>query len=146
MMYHRTLASSRSQQRTMSAPVGGFTLIELLVTCACIAILASIAVASYEFAMIKTRRGAAQACLTESAQFMERWYTTHLTYAGAPNPSCGSEVGVHYAIAFAGTPDGTSYTIQIAPQGRQAEAETKCGTMTLNQVGQKSGATAECWK
>jgi type IV pilus assembly protein PilE len=117
-----------------------------MITCACVAILAAVAVTSYEFAVVKTRRGAAQACLTDSAQFMERWYTTHLTYAGAPDPSCGSEVGTHYAIAFAGTPDGTSYVLQISPQGRQAEVETKCGTMTLNQAGQKSAATTECWK
>jgi type IV pilus assembly protein PilE len=117
-----------------------------MITCACVAILATIAIASYEFAVVKTRRGAAQACLTDSAQFMERWYTTHLTYAGAPDPSCGSEVGNHYAIGFVGTPDGSSYVLQISPQGRQAEVETKCGTMTLNQAGQKSAATTECWK
>lgn len=140
------LTPSRTRRRTGITHVSGFTLIELMITCACIAILAAIAVASYEFAVVKTRRGAAQACLTESAQFMERWYTTRLTYAGAPAPSCGSEVGPHYAISFVGTPDGTSYTLQVAPQGRQAEVETKCGTMTLNQTGQKSAATTECWK
>jgi type IV pilus assembly protein PilE len=145
-MHYRTLTPARSRRRTGIACARGFTLIELMITCACVAILAAVAVASYEFAIVKTRRGAAQACLTESAQFMERWYTTRLTYAGAPDPSCGSEVGPHYAISFAGTPDGASYTLQIAPQGRQAVAETKCGTMTLNQAGQKSAATAECWK
>lgn len=146
MVHHRMLRPFPSQRRAGIASVRGFTLIELMITCACVAILAAIAVASYEFAIVKTRRGAAQACLTDSAQFMERWYTTHLTYAGAPDPSCGSEVGNHYAIAFAGTPDGTSYTLRISPQGRQAEVETKCGAMTLNQAGQKSAATTECWK
>jgi type IV pilus assembly protein PilE len=145
-MDYRTLMPSRSRRRTGIARASGFTLIELLITCACIAILAAIAVASYEFAVVKTRRGAAQACLTGSAQFMERWYTTHLTYGGAPDPSCDSEVEAHYAIDFAGTPNATSYTIQIVPQGRQGEVETKCGTMTLNQAGQKSAATTECWK
>jgi type IV pilus assembly protein PilE len=146
MMYLPTSQSDSAKPSAGPAGVRGFTLIELLVTCACVAILASIAIASYEFAIIKTRRGAAQACLTDSAQFMERWYTTNLTYAGAPGPSCGSEVGSHYAIAFSGTPDGTSYTLQISPQGRQAEVETKCGTMTFNQAGQKSAATDECWR
>lgn len=143
-MHMRTARSARRNGAV--AGIRGFTLIELLVTCACVAILAAIAVTSYEFAVIKTRRGAAQACLTDSAQFMERWYTTRLTYAGAPNPSCGSEVGSHYAIVFSGTPDATSYTLQISPQGRQAVVETTCGTMTLNQAGQKSAATTGCWK
>src|SRR5687768_16263969 len=104
-MHMRTARSARRNGAVVGSR--GFTLIELLVTCACVAILAAIAVTSYEFAVIKTRRGAAQACLTDSAQFMERWYTTRLTYAGAPNPSCGSEVGSHYAIVFSGTPDAT---------------------------------------
>jgi type IV pilus assembly protein PilE len=124
----------------------GFTLIELLIAMACVAILVSIAVPSYNFAVVKARRGAAQACLTEAAQFMERWYTTQMTYAGAPNPTCANDVAGHYAIAFDGVPDATSYTIEIDPQGSQATAEDKCGTMTINQVGQKTGATADCWR
>lgn len=145
---HRLTANHdfRLPARSHASCVWGFTLIELLITLACVAVLVSIAVASYEFAVVKTRRGAAQACLTDSAQFMERWYTTNLTYAGAPDPTCGTEVGDYYAIAFSGTPDATSYTLQIVPQGRQAEAETRCGTMTVNQAGQKSAATTECWK
>ena len=145
MMHNQTSKHAAFPRRVRISSFSGFTLIELMITCACVAILATIAIPSYEFAMIKTRRGAAQACLTDSAQFMERWYTTHLTYAGSPDPTCGAEVGNHYVIAFAGVPDGSSYTIQISPQGRQAEAETKCGTMTFNQAGQKSAATAECW-
>jgi type IV pilus assembly protein PilE len=128
------------------ALAGGFTLIELMIAVAVVAILAAIAIPSYEWTLAKARRGAAQGCLTEQAQYMERYHSTNMTYAAAPAPSCSSEVGVHYTIAFVGTPDAAGYTLQADPQGRQAEVETKCGTMTIDQTGRKTGATAECWK
>ena len=82
------LVSSRS--RRVGLPrIGhsqGFTLIELMVVVAIVAILATIAVASYEYAVTKSRRSAAANCLQERAQFMERYYTTNLTYVGAPSP------------------------------------------------------------
>ena len=53
-------------------------------------ILMAIAVASYEFAVVKSRRSAAQGCLTEAAQYMERYYTTKLSYVDAAIPGCSA--------------------------------------------------------
>ena len=134
------------QHMARRAPVRGFTLIELLIAMAVVAILAAIAIPSYGFVMVKARRSAAQGCLVEQAQRMERYYTTNMSYLNAPAPTCEPDLAAHYAISFSAAPTAGSYTLQIVPQGAQATSETKCGTMTIDQTGRKSGATTECWK
>ena len=135
----RAAAGSR-----LAARARGFTLIELVIVGVCVTLLAATAIASYEYATVKARRGNAQGCLIEAAQFMERYYTTNMTYAGAALPACSSDVTSHYDIGFSAAPTAAGFTIQAAPKGRQAVAETDCGTMTMDQVGRKTPA-AGCW-
>ncbi|HEU5008531.1 MAG TPA: prepilin-type N-terminal cleavage/methylation domain-containing protein, partial [Jatrophihabitantaceae bacterium] len=59
--------------RGHARPQGGFTLIELMVALAVAAVLTAMAIAAYDFANVKTRRGAAKGCLLEAAQAMERY-------------------------------------------------------------------------
>ncbi len=60
----------------------GFTLIEVMIVVVIVAILAAVAMTSYQGSILRTRRSAAQACLQQQAQFIERYYTTHMTYLG----------------------------------------------------------------
>lgn len=140
----RNARSMAGQRLGARARATGFTLIELAITGVCICILAATAIASYDYATIKARRGSAQGCLTEAAQFMERYYTTNLSYAGAVLPACSSDVTDHYTLGFSVAPTAAGYTISAAPKGRQAVAEKDCGTMTIDQVGRKT-PTANCW-
>jgi type IV pilus assembly protein PilE len=139
----------RKLQYVARAP--GFTLLELMITVAIVAILVAIAVSSYEFAMVKTRRGAAEGCLMEAAQYMERYYTTNITYLGATVPRCSTDVTPHYTIALSGTPDARSYTILATPVSgsRQEKADTKCATLGVDQTGTKTASgpagVAGCW-
>lgn len=127
----------------------GFTLIELMITVAIVAILAAIAYASYQYAVVKSRRSTAAACLQERAQFMERYYTTKMTYAGASAPAQCDSVSAFYTLAFEGTPDATGFTISATPQGAQASGDTKCGTLTIDQAGTRTASLAsdasQCW-
>lgn len=130
----------------------GFTLIELMIVVAIIAILASIALPSYQQYVVETRRSSGQACLMELSQWMERRYTNTLTYAGSvlPTLACVTDNSSSYSYSLSGNPTQNSYTIQAVPQGDQATKDSGCATLTINQNGTRSrsgsSAMSQCWK
>lgn len=142
--------------RTAGRTSRGFTLIELMITVAIIGILAAVAYPAYQDSIIKTRRSAAKACLSELAQYMERYYTTNLQYhqtpAGVanalPNLQCRNDVAQSYTFATTVLQAG-AYTLSATPIGAQLARDTRCGTLTLNQAGTKTesgtGTVADCW-
>ncbi len=142
-----------SIHRPARSRAAGFTLIELVVVVAIVAILATIAFASYEFAVTKTRRSAAANCLQERAQFMERFYTTNMSYNGAVLAQCETDLQPFYTIDFAVAPTAlapNAYTLRATPLASQLANVTLCGTLTLTHQGVRgesgTAATAdECW-
>ena len=137
----------------------GFTLIELMVVVLVIAIVAAVAYPSYVNSVTKTKRAAAEACLSEYANYMERYYTTNLRYdqssAGTANAlpalDCASSqnTGANYAYSFPAAPTQSTFSIQATPLGAQASRDTQCGTLTIDQAGTKtvsgSGTVGTCW-
>lgn len=135
----------------------GFTLIELMIVVAVIAILARIAVVSYQNSVVKSRRNAAEACLLEQAQYVERYYTTKLTYVGVggtgwPTFQCASDLAGQYG--FGVTQDSTKpreYSLTATPvtNSQQDKKDKKCAKLTIDQRGTKSvsgtGTVSDCW-
>ncbi len=124
----------------------GFTLIELMITVAIVAIIAAIAYPSYQNYVIRTHRTSAQSCLSEQAQFMERYYTSNLTYAGAaPAAACTADgaLAARYTFTTANL-DASTYTLSAAPKGPQAK-DAKCGTLTIDHTGARGAAASDCW-
>ena len=123
----------------------GFTLLELIIVVLVVTILAALAMSGYGYAMIKTRRAAAEGCLVEAAQVMERFYTINMTYTGAvlPNPLCSADVGSYYTVGYAASePTATTYKFQAVPKGPQAK--DSCATLTLDHLANKQ-PVPNCW-
>ena len=135
--------------------VSGFTLIELMLVVGIIGILAAIAYPAYMQYVLKSHRAEAKAILMETAQFMERSFTTNGNYSSggllssvSPKNSSGS--AIKYNISFSAGPTATAFTLQAVPNGGQADDE--CKTLTLSNTGVKGAAgvttgdiVAKCW-
>src|SRR5690606_9141043 len=137
---------ARTEHATTRSNANGFSLLELMIAVTILGIVTAAAVATYGNSMIKTRRGTAQACLMEAAQFMERNYTLNMTYdVDFPELACAGELDGFYEFDFIGVPDGTTYVVAATPEGDQAN-DTRCGTLSLDQAGAKNANNIDaCW-
>ena len=130
----------------------GFTLIEVMIAVVIIGILASIAYPSYTQYVTRTYRDSAKACLSEYAHAMERRYSAKLSYAGEdPKLECASasSLGSRYTITVTDIAQDT-FTATATPTALQAAKETQCGTMSIDQKGQRTATVGEtksnqCW-
>ena len=123
----------------------GFNLIELMIVVAIIAIIASIALPAYNEHIRKTRRAAGGACAMAMAQQTERWYTTNLTYVGAPalnTTACQASALDFYTIARDNVAART-YRITATPTG--GHSDPACGVLSVTQTGAKLPTTDGCW-
>lgn len=142
----------------------GFTLIEVMIVVVIVAILAAVAIPSYQDSVRKTRRADAKEALTRIAALQERYFFTKNDYGTAALLGVGNtSTEGYYTINIYTTPGADTaggecgadpcYRIVANPvaTGPQA-ADTKCALFTLNHVGQKTAqdasdadTTDECW-
>jgi type IV pilus assembly protein PilE len=151
----------------------GFSMVELMIVVAIVAIIATVAIPSYQEYIIRSKRAAARQVLMEASQYLERNYTASGCYNYADTPSCliqsgsatvqpstllraPSEGRQAYVVAWAYTNSGQAYTLTATPcasascpgGAETTFADSTCGTLTIDQTGLRgaSGSIATCWQ
>ena len=118
----------------------GFTLIELSIVVVIVAILAAVAIPSYQRYVKESRRQEAQQGLLTLSLLMERSFARAGSY---PNTLPSTDLPTaYYSFSLDASSSVSTFKIQAAPIGSQSD--DSCGSMTLNQAGQKTPAS--CWR
>jgi len=159
--------SSNAMNRSAIFKQGGFTVIELAIVVTIVAILAIIAIPTYQSSVRQGRRGDAKGDLVQLAQFLERCYTNSSTYLActqvspanvvivpyntSPQNAALTNQTINYNITFSAGPTRTTYTLTAAPVVGSDQAKDPCGALSLDNTGTKTsvgtngGAGTTCW-
>lgn len=143
----------------------GFTLIEVMIAVVIVAILAAVALPSYQNHVRRSNRAVAKAILLENAQFMEQIYTANNQYDATvgldgiantaddvavvlPIPQSPRTGVMQYDVLLLPVTNAT-FTLQAVPVPTGSMAGDVCGTLTLTNTGVRGqgagGDVAGCW-
>lgn len=161
-MSNRLPTPSSSPPRAVAPASRGFTLIELMITVAIVAILARVAVPSYQEYIKRGARADAQSALLEAAQYLERVYSECNSYIlrdASTTPPCTTAVSALPASLQVSPREGRkkydisattlaaqNYVVSAAPVSSDA-----CGTFTIASNGVKgltgnTWSVSDCWR
>lgn len=138
------------------------TLIELMVAVAIVGILASLAYPSYVQYITRTKRSVGKSLLLQVADRQEQFFANTKSYAADLTalgfPANGFMVDDEGDVVPDASPDRLyrisltntgpfTYTVNAAPQMKQARDDVNCQTLTLTHTGMRSqtGASTDCW-
>ena len=128
----------------------GFTMIELMIVVAIIAIISAVAYPSYQDSVRKANRADAMDTMLDTAQRLERCFTTYGSYNHASCPVQGGDTidstHAHYEVAV--TSAASTYSLTATPVSDQQQADAKCTSFTITNTGLKSATGSDsthCW-
>jgi type IV pilus assembly protein PilE len=144
---HRALGKP-SSRKVHGRAADGFTVVELVITAAIVAILAVVALKSYQTSERKANRAAAEAFLATVAQQEQQYFLDNRAYAACTSvtvaacPALGlatpSNVSSFYSVsttASAGPPP--SFTASAAPVTGTYQTKDTAGTLSIDNAGTK---------
>ncbi|MGL5585515.1 MAG: type IV pilin protein [Plesiomonas sp.] len=120
----------------------GFTLIETMIVVAIIAIIAAIAIPSYQNHIIKSRRTEVLTQLLQGQLAQERLWLMNKTYS-TNLANIGLINSTYYTFTTPISATANTYTLKATAIGSQTK-DTNCTTLTLDDKGNKTPAA--CWR
>lgn len=157
-----TVATAPYSKAELRRRQRGATLLEIMVVVAIIAIVASIGYPSYMGYITRSNRTAAKSLMLQIADRQEQFFANNKRYADDLTDlgyaTDGFMINDQGALTGAGADDRVydifltnttpvTYTVNAAPQLRQAGHDAQCLTMTLTHAGMRSqtGPSTDCW-
>ncbi len=143
--------------------VRGFTMIELMIALTILAILAAIAIPSYQESVLKAKRTEGRAALMKTMQQQERYYSLHTTYLAFSSASIAPD---EKRFSWFSGENAQSSFYEISAQSCKERSlrecvlltalpgtdkvntqyrDSKCGKLTLSSSGEKTAAADGCW-
>ena len=113
----------------------GFTLIEVMIAVAIVAILAAIALPSYNDYVLRGKLGEAYSNLASLSTQMEQFFQDNRTYVGAP--ACAAPATKNFTYACNPAPTLTTYTLRATGLAGTSAAAFQ---FSVDQTGGKSTA------
>lgn len=128
-----------------------FTLIELMLVLAITVVFFAMGYPSYVHYEADAERNRAQVALTQLSALMEAYFSDHATYKHATITALHANIltnNLDYQLKIISASD-SHYSIEIIPTGVQADRDSHCGALILNDLNQRSisgdGDASSCW-
>jgi type IV pilus assembly protein PilE len=135
--------------------IGGVTLLELLISVAIVGILVSVAYPSYVSYVVKSNRTEAQRELIKLANLQEQYFIDHRTYTenmkllgmtADPYITASGNYSIDSTIGSLEGVSGVIFTLTATAKNSQANQDSSCVTLSIDETGTKSAESLTCWE